>query len=154
GPRVRFRGGLSLTGGKGGPTGAASKSRRAKTTKGAPAMNRKVLRLAVLTFLGATGTLTGAARTNETATIRNQSSHVVAMVLKWSDDPGNSGVILLAPWQSHIASGPDGRTLFIRFNATPGDNQFPRMVQYRVITRFTNNPLDPGVISVFRDVSP
>jgi hypothetical protein len=110
--------------------------------------------LAVQTSLGATGTLTGAARANETATIRNESSHVVAMVLKWSDDPGNSGVILLAPGQNHLASGHDGQSLTIRFNATPGDSQFPKTVQYPVITRFTNNPLDPGVVSVFRNVSP
>jgi hypothetical protein len=117
-------------------------------------MNWKLLRLAILTFLGATGTLTGAARANETATIRNESCHVVTMVLKWSNDPGDSGEIRLAPGQNHIASGPDGQALFIRFNATPGNSQFPRMVDYQVITRFTANPLDPGVVSVFRNVSP
>lgn len=117
-------------------------------------MNRRFLSLAILTSLGATGILTGTARADETATIRNESTHMIPMVLKWSNLPYDSGVINLYPGQFHTTRGLEGQSLFVRFNATPGNSQFPRVVNYQVITRFTANPLDPGVISVYRNISP
>jgi hypothetical protein len=112
-------------------------------------MNHRIMSLAILTFLA----VTGKAVADETATIRNESLHAVPMYVKWSNLPVESQMILLAPGQVYGARGPDGAALFIRFNATPG-SQFPKEVKYRVITGFSAGPLDPGVVSVFRNVSP
>jgi hypothetical protein len=116
-------------------------------------MNRKALSLTILTFLGAAGALTGEAFADETATIRNESMHAVPMVLKWSNVPFESAPIVLAPGQSYTSRGPDGQSLFVRFNATPTNSQFPRWVSYQVITRFTASSFDPGVVSVYRNTS-
>lgn len=117
-------------------------------------MSRKLLSLVVLSSLGAFGALGGRARADETATIRNDSTHVVPMYLKWSHLPLESQILLLAPGQVYSTRGPDGSALFIRFNATPGNGQFPKELKYQVITRFTADQNDPGAVSTFRNVSP
>jgi hypothetical protein len=150
---VRFSVRLSLNPLTGGLWEAASDV-LGRLILGGPAMKRKSWKLAMLTFLAAACTLTGTVTANETATIRNESTHVVPIVLKWSHLPVASGVILLAPGQAYKTSGPDGQSLFIAFNATPTNTQFPRIVNYQAITGFTANPLDLGVVSVFRNVTP
>ncbi len=79
--------------------------------------------------------------------------HVVQLYLKWSNLPTESPLIQLTTGQTWTNHGRDGAALFIRFNATPG-TPIPTQDGGRVITRFTADPLDPGVVSVFRNVSP
>jgi len=118
-------------------------------------MRRTLTNLVILSSIAAAGALSGGkAMADESATIRNESNHVVCMVLKWTNLPNDSGPIYLAPGQNYTTRGADGTSLFIRFNATPGDAQFPKWVDLKVITQFTPGPVGPGVFSVFRNINP
>ena len=90
-------------------------------------MKRRLMSLAILTSLCATGTLTGTVKADETATIRNESSHVVPMVLKWSHLPNNSGLIFLAPGQNYTTRGPDGQSLVRPLQRDAGQQPVPQV---------------------------
>lgn len=107
--------------------------------------------VAAVAFIGLGGR---EVRADEVATIVNKTNKNVSLYLQWSHLDYESDLIVLGPGDRLRQAGPDGATLSMRFNSTPGVAGDPREIRVQVITRNVPNGAGPGFISYFRNRTP